>query len=1007
MQSLRTFVPSLIAGLICGAVCFAAEASADSDQPVQAERMVVTGSYLPDADEIPANPVVSLRPSQVGPTGAGDSLKLLKSLTPYFSGSGNVGNEVDLFGVGESYVALRNLPTLVLVDGRRVTYSPFSSNTAPAALPAVDLNTIPTGMIERIDVLKDSASALYGSDAVGGVINIVLKKNFTGGEIGVRYGADRHRDYTARDGWAIAGLARSGTSVTAGVEFFKNTKLPTMAREVSSLSTTQLIALGQNPAVLPAHISATYAGRVGNFILAGSPLAAGAPGYNAAIVSPPVRSSPSSPPLSMSDLQGAGYYVPISDTAASKLAGGSASILNTALYNYAVVLPTRRQQAFLSLQHDLAGKRLQVFADAMYARTVNGGTDVAPAPLATPTGLTIPANNPYNVFGVAIGTGGAPNAPGVRTRLDEIGSRSSDNTVTTYRVVAGLRGEINEAWNWESAVNFSRAEGNQTIRGGANGLVLNQLLVPLLDTSGANYVYDAQHRPLSVYQKDGKNVPVFNYFGLPGSNAPETIDAMRATLHREADSALRSIDARVTGRLFEIPAGTVSVALGGELRRETTSSSADQIFNAGLALGFLPVSNLAEQARRTRALFAETRVPLVGPKQSVPLVLKADLSAAVRYEHISPGGNATTPKIGLRWSVFRDLVARGTYQQGFVAPSIFALYGPAQGAVPTVTLPEGNGQTGAGGATGRTVSGQFVGQVLEMSNPALNPATSESVTAGLVYSPRGVHGLELSADYYRIRQNKVGGFDYGFIFADLNARGSASAFAPAFRFTDGTQLVSTTPNQVTSTNAGTLRSVYNPLGDLVTDGLDLSASYAHRLDSGLALEAGIDANVLFNFKARTNPTASYLQYARTFTESTNGKGNPQGLQPGYNLRTHVGAALGRWRGVVRVNYLPAVNAPGTAFGAPTGTPNIFRADLKPYVIPSYTTVDVAVTATLPDFGRRWARKLTLTVGVNDAFDKQAPYVPGGGSGVGSEANTVKSAYDIVGRFVFAELTKQF
>ena len=1015
-RMLRSYTPTsfrLIAAalaLLASHAGYSQSTSRADESPQVIERLVVTGTYLPDAAAVNASPVVTIGAAAIERSGATDALRLLKSLTPLFAGGGSAGNEVILGGIGESSIALRNLPTLVLVNGQRLPSSPFSANTSPATLPAVDLNTIPLAMIDRVDVLKDSASTLYGSDAVGGVINVVLKKDYNGAEIGGRYGTDRGGDYTTREAWIVGGVARAGGSLTVGAEYFNSTKLATTDRAIAMLGPSDLVKLGQNPAVLAAHISSSYAGRNGNFIIAGSPLAVGAPGYNAAIKSLPPKASPAAPAQTLTDLVAAGYYVPIGDTALSKSAGGSATILNTAQYGYALLLPNDRRQAFASGRKEIFGARLEIFGDLILSKTVNGGSDLAPAPIAAvaPSNLTIPANNPYNVFGVTIGVGGAPNAPGLRTRLDEIGMRWTDSIVNTYRVVVGARGAINEDWNWVTDFNLAHANGSQTIFGGANGAVLNQLLIPLLDSTGTKYVYDAQGRPLSSYTRNGRNLPVYDYFGIAGVNAPETIDALRTTLVRGAKIEQRSADLRVVGKVFELPAGHLGVAFGAESRYEETSSSADPIFNAGLALGYLPVSNLDRAARRTRAAFVETHVPLAAPKNGIPLLYRADVSAAMRHEHISPGGNATTPKFGLHWMPWNDdLVLRATYAKGFVAPSIFALYGPPQGAVPTLAILEGNGQTGSGGATGRVVNGQFIAQVSELGNRALTPAKSRSYTYGIVYSPHQLKGLNLSADYYHIEQDKVGGFDYTFIVADLNAKGAASVYAPNFKFSDGTRLTTNAPNQVTSTNAGALSVVYNPLGDLWTDGVDLSANYRRPTAMLGTFEIGADANVLFNFKARTNPTGTYLQYARSFTETLNGRGNPQGVLPSYALRAHLDHEWRRLHTAVRLTHLPKVPAPGTAFGAPAGTPNVLRADLKSYTIPSYTTVDVAFTYSLPDFGRRWARKLSLTVGANNVFDRDVPFVPGGGSGVGSEANTVKNTYDIVGRFIFAELRKQF
>jgi outer membrane receptor protein involved in Fe transport len=159
--------------------------------------------------------------------------------------------------------------------------------------------------------------------------------------------------------------------------------------------------------------------------------------------------------------------------------------------------------------------------------------------------------------------------------------------------------------------------------------------------------------------------------------------------------------------------------------------------------------------------------------------------------------------------------------------------------------------------------------------------------------------------------------------------------------------------------------------------------------------------------ARSNPSAAYLQYARNFTEPLTGHGNAQGVLPSYVARTHVDYEIGGVHGTVRFNYLPSVTDPGTTFGAPAGAPNVFRANLKPYEIPGFYTVDLIVEYRLSEGAGRFWRGVRAAVGVNNVFDRPPPFVSGAGSGVSFESNTVKSTYDVVGRFVFMEVGKRF
>lgn len=970
------------------------------EDALKLDKFVVTGSYLPLSADVQASPVISIERAQVGQSGATDVLRLLKALTPVFQGNGNIGNEVNNGGNGESYVALRNLSTLVLLNGRRPVGTPGLGGAG------ADLNTIPVGMIERVEILKDSASTVYGSDAIGGVINIILRKNYNGFEMAGRLGWDKTNDYRTREAYIAGGVSIPGGSITIGAQYFENTALPTTARHIAILSPAEIAALGGNPSVLPAYMSGSYPGRIGSFILAGSPLAVGAPGYNANIQSPPLRSSPSDPGQTLAQMVAAGIYIPITSTPLSQAAGGSATILNTALFGNPLILPTKRYQFVANGTKELFGKSLEFFGDFLYADTINAGSGLAPSPLSGvgANNLTIPANNPYNFTGATIGIGAAAGQINPITRLIDVGMRYSTNETNTFRFVGGFRGEINDRYSWETGFNWGRSSAVNQVFGGANGLVMNQLLTPLIQNG--NYVLDSSGRPLSVFVSSGVNVPVYNYFALPGQNASSTLDALRTVLYKSGRTDLRSIDFVVRGRPFTLPAGDVAFAAGGEARRERYTAAVDGLYSNGLALGYNAASTFSGGSRRTSALFVESGVPLTSPAQHFPLLYRTDLTAAFRYEKIQPGGNARTPKIGIRWLPFDDqFVLRSTWAKGFIAPTIAALYSPPVGNAPTFTILEGNGSAGSGGSTGRLVTGQFV-TASQLSNPNLPASNSKSLTAGFVYSPKQLKGFSVSVDYYKIKQDGVGALDYTAIYADLNAKGSGSIYAAGFTFADGSKLTTTAPNQVTSTNSGKITVLGTPAGDQWTDGLDIAVDYSLKTDSWGYFNFGANANVLFNYKFRATPQDIYYQYARNFTDGLNGKGASNGLLSSYNIKGYLNHAWKDFRTQVAVSYVPEVINNGTAFGNGPTAINTLKADGKAYILPSYWTADLSVSYKLPHFGWNAAKGMTLTAGARNLFDEEPPFVHGSGNG-SSEANTSKTAYDIVGRFVYVELKKEF
>jgi len=991
----------------------APETVVSNTEPTKLERVVVTGSFLPVSASVTASPVLTLESSTIGMSGATDPLNLLKQLTPYFSGNGNVGTEFNNGGAGESNVALRNLSTLVLVNGQRMPISGVSSTNGSGGL--VDLNTIPTAMIERIEVLKDGASTIYGSDAIGGVVNIILKKDYNGFEVGGRLGSTRKGDYKTRSTYLIGGVSQPGASLTIGAQHFENTTLVTTDRGLTTLSPAQINALGYN--VTSSVYSGSYPGRVNSDILAGSPLAVGAPGYNAARVSPPLRSSPSAPPMTLAQLEAAGYYIPISSTPAFA-AVGSTSILNTTLFGNPLIVGTKRNEFVVNGSKELFGKGLEVFGDFLYSQTTNSGSGLAPAPISGlgaggGNTLTIPANNPYNVFGIVLGVGQPGGAPTARQRTEELGKRSSVNETNTWRLVAGLKGELNENYSWEGVYNYSRSSSTQTVLGGGNGANLNTAMIPLLQ--GGNYVYNAAGRPLSLLtDAAGNNLPVYNYFALPGFNDPATLDAIKVSLFKNNVTDMRDISVRLRGKPFDLPAGPVQFALGVETRVEGVSASVDGLYANGLALGYNAAKTYpgGGNSRSTRGAFIEVGVPLVSPAQAIPGFYTVDLNLADRQEDVKPGGKANTPKFGVRWLPFdNSFVLRSTYAKGFIAPPIYFLFGPSASNSPSFTLPQGNGTSGPGGSLGTTVSIQ--GNSVELANPTLQSSHAKSFTAGFVYSPKQIKGLSFTVDYYSIKQDKVGSIDYTAAVADLNARGAASRFnqdplhlGAGFVFADGSTLTGNTTNQVNSTNFGTLSIVRDPAGDLKTDGLDVTVDYRFKTESIGTVDLGVNANIQFNYWFRATARDPYLQYARVFTDSTTGGAGYSGLLPGYTIKPYVNYSYGPVTASLFMTYLPKVTVPGSLFGTGASTGNTYTVNGLASSTPSYFTADVSISYRLPDLGKSWLRNATLTVGANNVFNKAPPYIPSDGSLV-AENNTDKGAYDIIGRFLFVELKKAF
>src|SRR5437879_2263817 len=204
--------------------------------------VVITGSYIPTAETVGPAPVQTISAAEIEKVGAQDVLDLVKKVSTVFGGNVNVGQTVNNGGFGEANVAIRNLPTLVMVNGRRLGKSAFSNGQF------VGLDTIPISMIDRIEILKDGACALYGSEAIGGLVNIITKKDYNGTEIGGRYGfSPKAGHVTEQRASVVSGVTTEKGSFIAGAQYYHEDPLITRNRPIPSLSRDQLTALGIDP----------------------------------------------------------------------------------------------------------------------------------------------------------------------------------------------------------------------------------------------------------------------------------------------------------------------------------------------------------------------------------------------------------------------------------------------------------------------------------------------------------------------------------------------------------------------------------------------------------------------------------------------------------------------------------------------------------------------------------------------------------------------------------------
>jgi iron complex outermembrane receptor protein len=600
------------------------------------EKYVVTGSYLPPAANAVAIPVISVDAKAIENSGSATNvLEILRKTVPQFNGNGNIGNTNANVGSGStnggSQILLRNASTLVLVNGRRSAYNPVS---ATGGYSFVDVNMIPVSAIERIEVLADGASAIYGTDAVSGVVNIILKTNYQGFEAGGRYGWSTNKGHTAeRSGYIVGGLSNGRTSMTISAEFVKQDPIFNYERPYSD----------------PTYGTPTFAGSVN----VGSAYYYLDPAKNAPAVT--------AGGLPAATLVANGTY------SGPRSSGEQFQFFNLAKY-VTQTIQNERKSFSLAFDHKWTDS-IKGFGDVMVVQTntysqINGQPINSSALAALPAGsypgaggTTIPAGlygNPFNVNVTA------------RNRLVN-NPRQYLNDTTGLRGIIGLTGKLDGNWSWETAATYNRITQDYQ----NPGVINNKALANAIVTNKFNFF--ARQQAPGVIENGG-------FVGIATGGFVST---------------LRNLDIKLRGKAFDLPAGPLDIAVGAEHRREALSAIADpnsQLDPVTGTLGWNGATTLYpfDTNRKIGAVFAEARAPIA---KGTPGAHVLELTAAVRHEYYSDTSNPTVPKVSFRYLPMNDELAfRGTYSKSFSAPSLFSLFGPVSvGFTSPFTLKRVNG----------------------------------------------------------------------------------------------------------------------------------------------------------------------------------------------------------------------------------------------------------------------------------------------------------------------------
>ena len=924
------------------------------------QTVVVTGSHIRRVDLETASPVVTIDRAAIQASGKltlGDLVQQLPSMTggnvnPQVNNSGGKGNStINLRGMGSNR-------TLILVDGQR--------------LLSADPNAIPADAIQRIEVLTTGASAVYGSDAIGGVVNFILRKDYQGATFTTNFGESDHND-GAQSGYTFTfGQASDKGSIMGGLNYSKQDGVLAADRNFSrnalSLSGSQ-VAVGGSASTPVGRIQLPT-GPAGKF---GCKYASLNPGGNSRVVS------------------SANYHC----------------YANSDKYNYAAVnlimTPQEHTGGFINGEYRL-GDHVTAYMDALYQKT-SSNFQLAPAIYGTDTtGANIDEGNAFNPFGAAYGAGGLS----FRSRLTPNGVRMAAAGRTDAQINTGLKGDftiLDKNWNWDAGYNYGHE--SQVIT--TSGLVNQTALYTGPSTLNAN---GSASCPTGVSAVACQ----FNPFNI---NAPGTVAAIKAaSVTAPSNSYLieKTWHAGLNGELFILPAGTVQLAVGTEYRTDYKRSvPAPQLMidnSTGTCILGSQCTSAVQGGYSTKDVYAEAFIPILSGMSGAQSL---NLTVGDRYSNISTFGSTNNVKVALEWKPIDDLLLRGTMEQVFRAPALSELYG-ADSDAPNIHSDPCTGYTGAPAGAPLSQACQFVptngafknnfvvsqAQATAVTQGArvagfpVKPEHGKSFDLGLVYSPSFVPGLSTTLDFWHVALNDT-----------ITSVGLQSLLnLCAAGQTAYCQYIHRTPS---GPNAGQLlQSTVEPtgnLGSLSTGGVDWSANYKLPQFSFGQFNVGVNTTYLKYYTQQTAPGV-----AGNVTYNNAGHVLPYGsaqasacpdsagvcLFPRWRGQGYVDWMLGNWSASWRLRYIGRFQDGGLLNSPQDTAPNGVPGTVLKYGATVYN--DMSIGYNIEPLNTR------VDFGVNNLFDKQPPLLYANNT---LNANTDPSDFDLMGRYFWGRVTVKF
>ena len=750
-------------------------------EPVKLQRVEITGSSIKRIDAETALPVQILTRDQIEKTGVTTAAELLGKISgstanltdgASFSDVGTQRgfNGANLRGIGVS-------STLVLLNGRRL-----ANFASPGAQSGVDLNSIPSAAIQRVEVLKDGASAIYGADAIGGVINFITRTDFEGAEASVYYG-DSQRGGAGKTTVSLSGgignLSNDRYNLFGVFNYQKSDPLNASQRRWIGSPFQEDINLDVSSSnTFPANVRRTTASNR----TTGPRLNPSAPACN--------------PPATI--------YEPNSFV-------GSAACLYNYLQATQIYPESDRYSGLVRGQFAIDANNT-LFAEVLYGNTQ---TTYRISP-QTVTDINYPLGGPFYPTAL-VPTNQTPLR--VSLRLTEAGPRTNEVEAVTQRYIFGAKGTL-AGWDYDTAYNHSLSKVDDKY---IDGYVLRSAFNTAFATG---------------------NINPFGPSNAAGAAALEASRVRGAVRKSEATTDL--VDFKVTREVLTLPGGNVGLALGTEYRREKLDFSPSAVLASGDVRGEGAVVPYGG-SRNVYAFYGEVNVP----------VLKTlELQAALRYDHYNDVGSTTNPKFGALWKPLSEVAFRGSYSEGFRAPSLADTREPSRVGQVSGIYNDPLGCIRIGNID-NTRNPDFCGiqpDLLRGGTANLKPETSSQYSAGIVLEP--VRDLTASVDYFRIKKSDTLISNEGTYFQDPTNNANAVVRAPVNPALPGF------PGEIVSVD-GRVRNI----GSLETSGLDVNLGYRLPKFSWGRLGANINGTYVFDFKTRNSANSPVVNSVGAFVDT--------------------------------------------------------------------------------------------------------------------------------------------